>query len=171
MSRNLTAQALSLITLIALISFAKTSYAEEHSKQKIACEFIPADSCQWQEAENKNLDGKDLSDSNYKAAHMHGSSFRKATLVQVNFQTADLSGANFADANLERTTFFAGNAAGANFSGANLKGVNFTRATLAKANLKGAQLDGMTLFIHTNLDGATWVDGRVCAAGSMGECK
>ena len=59
---------------------------------------------------------------------------------------------------------------GANLEGAALSGATFRYATLKNANLKGAQING-TNFSGADLSGAIWVDGRQCAAGSIGRCK
>jgi hypothetical protein len=48
----------------------------------------------------------------------------------------------------------------ANLSHADLRGAN-----LARANLSGAKLEG------ARLDQATWIDGRICAQGSIGRCN
>lgn len=54
---------------------------------------------------------------------------------------------------------------GTNLTGANLKYADLTQANLAQANLAGADLTG------ARLGGAIWVDGRACAAESIGACR
>lgn len=48
--------------------------------------------------------------------------------------------------------------------------VKFVDADLTGANLDGLSLDNVTLQGAT-LDNATWIDGRVCAEGSVGWCQ
>lgn len=60
--------------------------------------------------------------------------------------------------------------AGADLHEANLIGARFAGANLSYANLKQARVDG-AVFDGAKLAGATWVDGRVCAAGSVGSCR
>lgn len=60
--------------------------------------------------------------------------------------------------------------AGADLRSANLVGARFGGANLSYANLKDARVDG-AVFDGANLAGAIWVDGRVCAAGSVGSCR
>jgi uncharacterized protein YjbI with pentapeptide repeats len=158
------------IALISILAAATAASAQERQDFLTRCEMVAADSCQWGNLQKRNLDGKDLSDSNYKAVHLQGATLRDATLERLNLQTADVSGADFSRANLQHATFFAANAEGANFSGARLEGVNFTRANLAGANLQGARIDASTWFIGAKLGGAIWTDGRKCAAGSVGKC-
>ena len=57
----------------------------------------------------------------------------------------------------------------ADLSGANLSRANLGRSNLTGANLKGALLVGTNLK-DANLSNATWVDGRTCKEGSLGEC-
>jgi Pentapeptide repeats (8 copies) len=83
---------------------------------------------------------------------------------------ADLRGLDLNAANLE----------GANLMGANLEGVNLESSILddascEKANLKNARLHGASIdhatFDEADLQGATWIDGKVCKKGSIGICK
>ena len=41
---------------------------------------------------------------------------------------------------------------------------------LFEVNLKGANITG-AIFEEANLSGATWIDGRTCALGSVGACN
>ena len=59
---------------------------------------------------------------------------------------------------------------GANLRGTALIGASFRGATLKNANLKGAKVRGAN-FTGADLTGAIWVDGQVCAQGSVGYCK
>ncbi len=137
----------SAIALILVLGAGSGALAQERQDFNTRCDLVAADSCQWGNLKNRNLDGKDLSDSNYKAVHLQGASLRDATLERINLQVSDVSGADFSRANLAHATFFAANAEGANFSAAKLDGVNFTRANLAGANLQGAKIDGSTWFV------------------------
>jgi len=62
------------------------------------------------------------------------------------------------------------NLTGANLSGANLTGVDLSGSILVGTNLEGATLEGVIL-TGTDLNNATWWNGNICAAGSIGECK
>jgi hypothetical protein len=81
-------------------------------------------------------------------------------LVGVNFATANLKGADLRRANLERADFGEANLERADLSEANLK-----MAGLRLSGIRAANLD------RAILDGAVWTDGRVCAAGSVGQCR
>jgi len=70
---------------------------------------------------------------------------------------------------------------GANLSGANLSNAlfgptakytaDFSRANLQGANFTGSNVPTSVNFAGADLSGATWVDGLVCAAGSIGKCS
>ena len=67
--------------------------------------------------------------------------------VQAKF--ADFSGADLTNADLRR---------------ANLWGVNLSQATVAHPDHEPLR------FVGTNLQMATWTDGRKCQRGSVGRC-
>ena len=70
---------------------------------------------------------------------------------------------------------------GANLSGANLSNAlfgptakhtaDFSRANLQGANFIGSNVPASVKFAGADLSGATWVDGLVCAMGSIGNCN
>ncbi len=59
---------------------------------------------------------------------------------------------------------------GADLREANLKDARLSGANLSYANLTGARVDG-AVFSNAKLTRATWVDGRVCADDSIGNCR
>jgi uncharacterized protein YjbI with pentapeptide repeats len=59
---------------------------------------------------------------------------------------------------------------GCNVSGANLRDANLRRADLSGSDLSGAMSLYRAKLTDTNLSGATWTDGKICAAGSIGTC-
>lgn len=77
---------------------------------------------------------------------------------------ADAGDANFEGAQLQNV----------DFRGADLSGAVQVGATLAAAELggmlDGAKLAGGAWQPSANLSGAIWIDGSVCARGSMGTC-
>lgn len=99
---------------------------------------------------NARLDKAQLDDSRLQGADLayaslRGASLRNAELVNVNLTGAELSGADL--------------------SGADLTGADLRYAVLTAANLTGTRLTG------ANLGKAAWNDGRMCAEGSIGECR
>ncbi|SMF14148.1 pentapeptide repeat-containing protein [Pseudobacteriovorax antillogorgiicola] len=89
-------------------------------------------------------------ESDLSSMSLFEAAFNGITRTNLNFAFADLRQANFSNATLDNTSF----------KGANLQGVNFSDASFgANISFKGA-----------NLTGATWIDGRTCLVGSIGQC-
>jgi len=94
---------------------------------------------------SKDLSGKNMSGLQLVGMNMSGSNLKGSDLSHANLERADLG-----EANLER----------ANLTGANLKMANLRMAGIPAANLDLAILDG-----------AIWLDGKICAKASYGACK
>lgn len=69
-------------------------------------------------------------------------------------------GAQLAGADLRKAELVGTLLRQASLAGSDLRGANLLHADLAGADLVGARLDQ-----------AVWVDGRICAAGSLGRCR
>jgi len=100
---------------------------------------------------------------------------RNARLDKIQFQDARLKGADLAYASLRRASLrnaelgymnlTGADLTGADLTGADLTGADLSFAVLTAANLTGARLD------NAKLGKAAWNDGRMCAEGSIGECR
>jgi hypothetical protein len=80
---------------------------------------------------------------------------RACDLTNADLSKADLRGAKLMEAKLNE---------------ANLERANLTGAQLYFADLTGANIKG-TKFSRAQLTNATWIDGQLCAHGSLGQCK
>ncbi len=130
------------------------------------CESAPAPMINWENCLKPGL--------NIASATLTGANLRNSGLAMSNMMTVDLVGADlrYADLSLSNLSY-------ANFEGANLKGANLQQADLSYsnltdsdlsfANLRDAKLGGSDLQ-NATLDKAIWIDGRVCAVGSIGNC-
>ncbi len=107
-----------------------------------------------------NLDVANLNSTNLQGANLFGSTF-----VQADLSYADLSNSNMSLADLSMSRLI-----GANLRGADLTKANLSYADLSYANLQGANIKQINLK-RTILDDAIWIDGRVCAVGSIGHCQ
>lgn len=94
----------------------------------------------------------------------------KARLDDAQLNGADLTYALLTGASLRNVALSGAVLTGAEFGRADLSGADLARANLEYAVLKGANITG-TRFEGAHLDKATWVDGRVCAQGSVGVCR
>lgn len=99
---------------------------------------------------------------------------------------ANLEGRDLRGANLRRGDFTGANLRNANLAGADLGNADFSRADMRFANLGGAALFG-TKMVGANLTGAglrfqdlksdtdvsraLMPDGKMCAEGSVGDCR
>ena len=129
-----------------------------------------ASDCRQMPGEGVNWAGCDK-----REAVLAGVRLKNARLAKVKLERADLSAAELSYADLQ----------GANLRGANLRGASLNAASLRQADLTGADLTGADLrftvltgaFMEgarldgARLDQATWLDGRVCAAASVGACQ
>ncbi|HEY3307520.1 MAG TPA: pentapeptide repeat-containing protein [Desulfuromonadaceae bacterium] len=81
-------------------------------------------------------------------------------LVGVNLSRCNLKGVDLSHANMERADLEESSLERADLTGANLRMSNLRLSGMTGANLENAILDG-----------AVWRDGRVCASGSVGQCR
>lgn len=127
-----------------------------------ACSAPPAARVNWARCDKNGawLKGMDLASAMLRKTHLNAANLSHSDLSFANLADSDLSFANLDQAKL----------VGANLRSANLAYAELRDADLRYADLRGAKLDTATL-IGARLDEASWVDGRKCAAISVGECK
>jgi uncharacterized protein YjbI with pentapeptide repeats len=106
------------------------------------------------------LAGADIAYTNLVGANLSGAELTQAIMLGANMRNADLAGANLGSADLSYAIL-----QGADLTNADLRESDLSNADLKGATLKTARLHG------AKLDHAIWVDGRVCAIGSMGKCN
>jgi len=126
------------------------------------CQATPAPAVNWSGCDmpGRTLGRVDLSRANLSGTRLTGADLRAAQL-----RASDLHDANLEDADLSGADLRA-----ANFKGALLRGANLTLSDLRNADFSQASLQTANL-IGAKLGRAIWTDGRVCAAGSVGECR
>ena len=159
--------ALLLVLLVATVVGYYFSIARPVSDKPVDCFAAAAPGVNWN---NCFMQGASLS-----AQDLHGS-----TMMNANFTGADLSRADLSRSDLSYTSLLMANAAaarlhaakmvGVNLRGANLSNADLSNADLSYANLSSAEISGAD-FSGALLGNARWVDGRICAAGSVTECK
>jgi uncharacterized protein YjbI with pentapeptide repeats len=88
-----------------------------------------------------------------------------AKLNNLDLSNADLSSANLSGADLSNSILYQGDLSNANLSGANLSNANLSEVSLSGANVSKAN------FTKTYLDQSTWINGKRCKIGSVGQCK
>jgi Pentapeptide repeats (8 copies) len=151
-----------LLLAIALYLFPLRPMQVGLSQGKADCTAAPAPFVNWQ--------GCDKTGANLGGANLRSADLRTAMLTRSNLHGADLSygrldGASLLDAILSAANLNSAVLAGANLSKARLDGSDLRYADLSGASIEGAVLD------FAWLDHATWLDGRICAAESRGQCR
>ncbi|BAY24107.1 pentapeptide repeat-containing serine/threonine kinase [Calothrix sp. NIES-2100] len=89
-----------------------------------------------------NLQGADLSGTNFHSAQLQKTNLQGANLHDSDFGRASLTEANLRDANLSKAYFSSADLEGADLRGADLSHAYFSNANLRGANLCGANLTG-----------------------------
>jgi len=134
------------------------------------CKFEPEAQCTDAIRINAQIEGVDMRNSSMPKMRLDGANMKGINLEGSNMEIINLKGANLTFANLKRAQLHAANLQNANLMLADMSGATLVDADLSGANLRGAKITH-TIFFQANLSKATWVDGRVCAEGSIGECK
>ncbi len=117
-----------------------------------------------------HLEGAQMARAQLTGANLSNASLVGAGLQGAHLATGDLSYANLGAANLRAADLRAANLKGAVLHKADLSGSDLSDANLSYANLTGANISDAILK-NADLSKATWIDGRVCAAASLGACK
>ena len=130
------------------------------------CSTAPGPDINWSycQMQGRVLARQDMTGAILSNVQLQGGNLQSAKLSGANLDYAELGGANLGFADLSRSSLRGAVLVQANLSGANLSG-----ADLAYADLKGANLNG-TILEGANLSKAYWVDGQICANGSVGQC-
>jgi len=110
-------------------------------------------------SESVNLEGAILNSSILRAAKLSGSIFRQADMQYADLSGSDLSYAEFNSARMKGI-----NLQNADLTNADLRNSDLTYANLKNSRLGGARIEG------ARLGKAIWIDGTVCATGSVGRC-
>ena len=137
------------------------------------CDDAPGDGVDYSGcafSDEQNLTGTFIPNSNlsftgfikviFDKSIMMNSTLANGNFPEASFFRANLYEANFTSANLTRANFKASSLIEANFNNSNLFEADFTGANILNANFDGA-----------NLNNATWIDGKKCGLGSIGQCK
>lgn len=131
------------------------------------CGAPPAPGVDWSycSLEGLHLARADLTRADLRSANLRSVDLAGAKLFGSNLAYASLGSAVLRDADLSYAQLL-----GAGLGGADLRGADLDHANLGYADLRGARIEGAR-FAGARLDQAIWPDGRVCAEGSLGECR
>lgn len=104
-----------------------------------------------------------LASSNWSASRFQDVSIENSSADQGNFSSIIAQG---------RFEFVRGRLAATNFSLSVFEGpVSFQDSDMRGVNLSGVTFKDTVNWQGAQLSGATWMDGRICAEGSVGQCN
>ncbi len=110
-------------------------------------------------SESANLQGAILNSSILRMASMSGSILNQADMQYADLSGSDLSYSEIADAKMK----------GINLQNADLTNADLSNSDMSYANLKNSKLGGVKID-GARLTKAIWIDGSICASGSVGKC-
>ncbi|MBS0002912.1 MAG: pentapeptide repeat-containing protein [Thioalkalivibrio sp.] len=131
-----------------------------------ACHLPPAPEVNWSYCRMPGMDlrGADLSRALLRNTDLLGSRLEGARLVEADLSYAELQRTLLERADLRRATIIGAALQNAVLTDARLDGADLSFVNLTGASIAGASFDGAIL------DRAVWIDGRICATGSVGTC-
>ncbi len=150
-------------TAVSLTLFLNTG-DESDSPQ---CDAPPGPGVNWR---NCVLVGVDAGSASLAGANLNSAVLRDAQLSATDLSDAHLEYADLRAANLSYARMRRASLLGANLQGADLREADLSGADLRFVDFNGSRVDGL-LLQGAHLDEAIWVDGRSCAAGSLGVCR
>ncbi|TVP84168.1 MAG: pentapeptide repeat-containing protein [Thioalkalivibrio sp.] len=152
-------------TLLAVLLFFWATDRDEPPSPP-ACHLPPAPEVNWSYCRMPGLDlrGVDLSHALLRNTDLLGSRLDGARLLEADLSYADLQRTRLERADLRRARM-----TGASMQNATLTDARLDEADLSFVNLTGASIEGAALD-GAILDRAVWIDGRICATGSVGTC-
>lgn len=157
---------IALTILIVIVAFM-FSLKPRPNVSHIDCSVPAAAGVNWS---NCRMDGAVMTDVNLTGASMMNMQLSRANLNGSTLAGADLSFTIMSITSLQNTDLRDANLIGVNLHNSDLTNANLSGADLSYADLTGARLD-RAVMTDVKLDNAIWVDGRTCAAGSIGKCN
>jgi uncharacterized protein YjbI with pentapeptide repeats len=142
------------LMITALVVLAWMVFGDSVNPVKVVVQAIPS------QCQQKAKPGIDWKSCDKQSVRLRGEDLSDSNLSYANFAQADLSGSRLSRANLTGANFRAADLSHANLAGANLSFSDLRTAKLTSSNLTDARLEN-----------AIWIDGRICAQGSIGACR
>jgi len=131
--------------------------------------------CAAAAAPNVNWSNCQMEAASLPGANLIGATMQNMSLMRADLSGSQLVGVNLSFSNLSVTSLRGADLRSATLVGASLKGADLSNATLDGADLSyvdfgGASLSGASI-TGAKFDKAKWIDGRICAVGSIGSCQ
>lgn len=159
-------QCRSMLMALAALAAVFVVFTPNDAPSSADCAAAPAPRVIWNNcrmsglvAEQADLRGARARNMDLTGARLVGAKLAGADLAYTLLHLADLRYADMSGAQLT----------GAGLRAADLRGARLVGVDLAYADLREARLEGADLTL-TKLGSALWIDGRVCAPTSVGQC-
>lgn len=154
------------ISLVVGLVWGSFNYSPLNINDDPDCTTVARKGVNWRNCNKLALIAirADLSESN-----LHSVILRNANLFATNFAKSRMDYSDLSGSNLSFAIFRNTNLKGANFRHTDLRKADFSSANLSYADFRNATITG-ALFKNAELSNAIWVDGKVCARGSIGQC-
>jgi uncharacterized protein YjbI with pentapeptide repeats len=140
------------------------------------CTTPPSEGVDWVRCsfDNDSLNRINISKSQLRSATFFRANLEGANLSEVQAHRTKFVSANLKNAMLDGGNFMESDFTSADLEGASLKNTDLRRVRFFRANLRNADFTGAKTeradLTRADLSGAIWVNGRKCAAGSIGRC-
>ena len=160
-------QVLMVLVLAAILGALVYLVPRGELSTQVICITPPQPKVNWSNCalEGMQLEGQDLCYGKLRNTRLTGAKLRGAKLAYSDLAYSNLSLADMRYVNLERAILTGADLRNADLSSANMQGADLSYADLSGANLGGADL------ANAKFDRAIWLDGSVCAVGSVGQCQ
>lgn len=157
---------LTALMLMLGIFLAAIFYPTTMPQPTADCQTPPLAGVNWENCVFNPIDlqAVDLSNSNLRNSVLRNSNLLNANLANTDLMYADLSRSDLSYSNLSNSKL-----KGADLRQADLSNSILQQADLSFADLRGAKLGGADLQ-GVLLSQTIWIDGRMCAPGSVGDC-
>lgn len=149
--------------IIRPINFFLRGFNPSNPNQKRIEDLLRGD----KDMRGADLSGADLSKKRLWGIDFRGANLERANLLEANLMNCNLEGANLFGANLEWVNFNKANLRFANLYGSKIRYANFEEADLSYANLSKNLFGYGINFRKANLEGITWISGRVGEDSSL----
>ena len=153
------------LLVISVISYGFLIEAPE-SEPDPDCAAVPAPGINWR---NCRMDGVNAEGKDMQGALLNNAVLRGAKLSGIRLNDADLQYVDFSGSDLSYSEMKGAILKGAGLRKADLSYADLSNTDLSFSDLRGANLGGAVM-TGARFDSAIWMDGKTCAAGSVGKC-
>lgn len=156
-----------IVSLVFLVLWLGIFHAESLPEPQSSCSDPASANVNWENClkPKVNLENSDLSNAQLRNSQLSESNLMNAKLSGADLAYADLHSSNLSYSQMQNTKLKGANLKNADLSYADLSNSDLSYADLSQANLGGSKLD------NARFDHAIWINGQICAAGSIGQCN